>query len=78
MDISNVAIDKMRKRYAEHYPSIQWIVGDVLDMKNFAEDGSFDVVLDKGVADTILFRSNANQSRVFLASMLREGIRSTI
>jgi len=73
MDISAVAIEKMKQKYATIAPELKWEVGDVLDMKNF-QDGSFNVVFDKAVADTILFRSGKKTADSFLIQMFKEGL----
>jgi len=48
IDLSEVVIRQMKERY----PSIDWRIGDVLNMT--FEDESFDVVIDKSLIDTLL------------------------
>ena len=55
MQISDVAVDKMRDETQGEYPEIKWEVVDIFSMPNVPSD-HFDVVLDKAVLDTVLFR----------------------
>jgi len=55
-DISTTAISRMQESYpTETHPGMTWQIGDATAMTEFS-DGSFDVVLDKAVLDTMLFR----------------------
>ena len=48
-DISTVAIQSMKAKYATLCPTIEWLVSDVINMHEFPS-GNFDVVLDKGTS----------------------------
>lgn len=52
VDFSTGVIDKMRKRYKDSHPNLQWSVADVCNLKNF-KDGRFDVVIEKCLLDTL-------------------------
>jgi ubiquinone/menaquinone biosynthesis C-methylase UbiE len=52
IDYSEVCIQKMTEKNKER-TNMQWLTMDMFDMKAF-EDGSFDIVLDKGTMDAIL------------------------
>ncbi|KYO29604.1 endothelin-converting enzyme 2 [Alligator mississippiensis] len=51
IDYSAVCIEAMRARYA-HCPGLRWAVMDARDLR--FPDGSFDVVLEKGVLDAMV------------------------
>jgi len=51
-DISEVAIEAMRKRNEGARPGIKWVVGDALSTFHFP-DGAFDLVIDKSTMDAI-------------------------
>lgn len=53
LDLSEVVIDQMRKRFPD---CGEWIVGDVTNMTGLVEQGVFDAVFDKGTSDTLSFR----------------------
>lgn len=53
LDFSAVVIDAMAAQHANCGPTMRWVVGDMMDMKDIA-DGSFDVVLDKAAMDALL------------------------
>lgn len=42
MDYSETCIKSMQ----EKYPDLQWVVSDIMDMKEF-ENNSFDIVIEK-------------------------------
>jgi SAM-dependent methyltransferase len=64
VDISEVAIQNMQQRYASSHPQLKWAVGDVCDLRPaFPTDAAFDVILDKGTADTLLFRCHGAAER---------------
>jgi len=52
VDISPVAIDKMRGRNEQQRPRMEWHVADATTLSFFG-DGSFDMVLDKSTLDAI-------------------------
>ena len=52
-DFSSVVIDAMNKKYSSSHPSLQWIVSDVRDLKEFLDD-TFDVVIDKACIDALV------------------------
>lgn len=60
IDISNVVIEAMQKKYANH-PRLKYMTMDVRDMSTFVT-GSFDAVIDKGTLDSILCGSNSKQN----------------
>ncbi|CAO2829811.1 unnamed protein product [Amaranthus hypochondriacus] len=66
IDISNVVIEEMKKKYANH-PNLKYITMDVRDMSDLT--GSFDAVIDKGTLDSILC---GNDSRENATKMLKE------
>lgn len=45
----------MREETQEEFPGIKWEVADIFSMPNIP-NGHFDVVLDKAVLDSVLFR----------------------
>ena len=52
-DFSSVVIDAMKKKYSSSHPSLQWMVSDVRDLKEFSDD-TFDVVIDKACIDALV------------------------
>ena len=54
-DVSAVAIEAMRDKYHLTHPELQWVVSDATALAEF-QDGTFDCVIDKGTADTLVFR----------------------
>eukprot|EP00741_Cyanophora_paradoxa_P001832 tig00000507_g1775.t1 len=52
LDFSEVCIERMARLYA-HRPEMTWVVGDVLDLRGFA-DGSFDFAIEKGTMDALI------------------------
>ena len=81
IDFSPVAIDAMRARYGNVEPSLEWRVMDVRHMD--FEEHSFDVAIDKGTLDSMLYgslwdpapevRSNAKAYVDEVARVLRPG-----
>ena len=55
IQISDVAVDKMREENQDAFPEVRWEVVDIFSMPN-VPSSHFDVVLDKAVLDTVLFR----------------------
>jgi SAM-dependent methyltransferase len=53
VDYSEAVIAKMRRRHSGARPEMRWLVMDMTDMSGLG-DGSFDVVLDKAAADSLL------------------------
>ncbi|KAH9329877.1 hypothetical protein KI387_001985, partial [Taxus chinensis] len=60
IDISSVVIEAMRKKYQD-YPQLKYATMDVRDMSTFGSC-SFDSVVDKGMLDSLMCGSNAQQS----------------
>ena len=54
VDISDIVIDQMQEYYKEKIPSLKFLKADIRNMKEHFEDGSFDVVIDKGTLDSLL------------------------
>jgi ubiquinone/menaquinone biosynthesis C-methylase UbiE len=48
-DFSEIVIENMKQKYKETAPDMDWLVMDVMDMKELP-DASFDVAIDKGAA----------------------------
>lgn len=57
-DISDVAIQQMAAKHAD--TPLIWKVADATSLAEF-EDGSFDVIIDKGTSDTFFFRYKSHQ-----------------
>lgn len=57
IDISSIAIDMMRKKYAD-VPQLKYMQMDVRDM-SFFPDESFDSVVDKGTLDSLMCGTTA-------------------
>ncbi|XVE74179.1 hypothetical protein DITRI_Ditri11bG0178100 [Diplodiscus trichospermus] len=57
IDISSVAIDMMRRKYA-YVPQLKYMQMDVRDM-SFFPDESFDSVIDKGTLDSLMCGTDA-------------------
>jgi ubiquinone/menaquinone biosynthesis C-methylase UbiE len=57
-DISEEVCKQMQEKISK-YKSLSYIVDDVFNMK--FENGTFDVVIDKALLDSILCKENANQ-----------------
>lgn len=72
MDVSSVAIARMRAAHSQLRPGMEWWVGSCCDMRAQVADAAFDVVIDKGTADTLQFRTKARRSHQLLMEMLRE------
>jgi SAM-dependent methyltransferase len=73
IDLSDVVIAQMRSKHASTHPQIVWHVADVCALDTvFPVAGCFDLVLDKGCADTLSFRvhdtklSHSLLTRMFL------------
>jgi SAM-dependent methyltransferase len=49
VDFSGLVIEDMAKLNAASRPSMQWHVADFTDMHALYEDGSFDLIFDKGI-----------------------------
>eukprot|EP01018_Ginkgo_biloba_P009471 Gb_36281 [translate_table: standard] len=60
IDISSVVIEAMQRKYQD-YTQLKYVTMDVRDMSSF-ESSSFDAVLDKGMLDSLMCGSNAQQS----------------
>lgn len=60
MDISKTVIDQNKQRYSD-VKNLEFIVGDVLSMRDLFDDESFDVIFDKGTMDC--FMSSLSTSR---------------
>ena len=59
IDISGVAISVMKKKY----PSMKFLKADCCKLPDIFKKQQFDVVLDKGTADTLLFRVKRDKAR---------------
>ena len=53
LDFSASVIERMAEQHGASCPEMSWEVGDMMDMKAYA-DGAFDVVLDKAAMDALL------------------------
>ena len=70
MDISRVAIATMNRRR----PDMEWVHGDCTALQDlFPKPGSFDLVVDKGTYDTLLFRAKRRE-RYRLATAYLAGV----
>lgn len=54
VDISKVVIKQMKRLHGRKRPAMKWFHSDVTRRMSFAEDCSFDVVLDKGTLDALM------------------------
>jgi ubiquinone/menaquinone biosynthesis C-methylase UbiE len=72
IDISEVAIKRMSSKYAE-IPNLKWVVGNLTNLQ--FEKEKFDVVLDKGVLDSILFRNKEKDSAMIGPVIISEVMR---
>jgi hypothetical protein len=52
-DFSEVLIENMKQKYKDTAPDMDWLVMDVMDMKELP-DASFDVAIDKGAPSQLL------------------------
>lgn len=53
MDISKTVIDQNKQRYSD-VKNLEFILGDVLSMRDLFDDESFDVIFDKGTMDCFM------------------------
>lgn len=61
----------MRAKYGATHPQLLWVVGDVCALQEvFPTDGAFDLILDKGTCDTLLFRSHGKAEGEHLVSLM--------
>jgi ubiquinone/menaquinone biosynthesis C-methylase UbiE len=72
MDVSSVAIERMRREHSATRPEMQWWTGSCTDMRAQVASDSIDVVLDKGTADTLQFRAKSRTAAALLQAMLHE------
>ena len=71
VDISDIVIDQMRAKYGATHPQLRWVVGDVCALQEaFPVNGAFDLILDKGTCDTLLFRSHGKAEGEHLVSLM--------
>ena len=61
----------MRREHSEKRPGIEWKVADVFGMPEI-ESSSFDMVVDKAVIDSVLFRQPTNQRKALGETALHE------
>jgi len=78
VDISNVAVDAMRRRNLAARPSIRWLQADALDLGGALPDASVDIVIDKTTMDAVSCAPgywNQNLARIVaeVFRVLREG-----
>eukprot|EP00943_MAST-04B_sp_MAST-4B-sp1_P005480 g5480.t1 len=59
IDISDVAISSMKHKH----PKMKFLKVDCCKLKEYFKDEKFNVVIDKGTADTLLFRIKRSKSR---------------
>ena len=64
-DVSSTAVDAMKQKC----PSIKWSIVDCTKLEDHFDAGSFDVVFEKGVSDTLQYRRKTKDSFVFLQRM---------
>ena len=53
IDISNKVVDQMNQMHGKDRPDLKFVVQDVTNMADFAEDNRFSVALDKGTLDAM-------------------------
>merc|ERR1712187_246778 len=70
MDSSRVVIDQMNARNHGMRDGMTWVVGDATSMD--FDDGSFDLVFDKGTLDALYCSDN---STMMIATYLKEVMR---
>jgi ubiquinone/menaquinone biosynthesis C-methylase UbiE len=63
IDISDVIIEHMRKRYTEsemgRAPCVRWLAMDAQDLS--FENDSFDLIIEKGTVDALVCRDNSDE-----------------
>jgi hypothetical protein len=59
VDCSSVVIDEMKRKYA-HKAGMTFVKGDITHMEY--QDGSFDVIVDKGTLDSVFCGDNAEEN----------------
>jgi len=52
-DYSSQVVANMRAKYSASHPNISWSVADCTSLQDF-QDGSFDIVVEKGVLDALV------------------------
>ena len=67
-DISPVVISAMTERYKHTRPAMVWDVANALLLDNYSNE-SFDLVVDKGMSDTLQFRAQNKDIKPLLAQL---------
>jgi len=80
VDISEVALANARRRAADNAvggegSNLRFMRADVTNLRDLYEDGSLDVVIDKGMQDTLQFRARTTESKTLLANLFAEVFR---
>ncbi|CAE8719109.1 unnamed protein product [Polarella glacialis] len=68
-------IDQMRQRNAALRPELSWVEGDCSDLHGLFKDGSFDLVLERGLLDAVACASDLARRQASLRSVLDEVVR---
>eukprot|EP01103_Thecamoeba_quadrilineata_P009215 TRINITY_DN1893_c0_g1_i1.p1 TRINITY_DN1893_c0_g1~~TRINITY_DN1893_c0_g1_i1.p1 ORF type:complete len:424 (-),score=91.48 TRINITY_DN1893_c0_g1_i1:210-1481(-) len=77
-DISGVVIESMEKQNQQLRPEMRWIVNDITDtqscnkMLEELDFRHFDVVIDKGVSDTLQYRRKHTERLILLQRMFTQ------
>lgn len=68
----------MKQKCASSCPELKWQVADVTQLSSAVGVEAFDIVFDKGVADTILFRNAKRRGAKFLLNDMYRQIHSVL
>ena len=77
VDISQAGVDKARGRSGAGSTrlGLDFIVGDATDLRGFLSDGVADLVIDKGMSDTLQFRARSSETRALRLRFFSEVFR---
>lgn len=70
-DISEVALERLERTFGGSRPGLRFLRADATNLGAFA-DGAVDLVVDKGMSDTLQFRARTKESRALRRALFAE------
>jgi len=75
IDISEVALARSREAFCGPRPGLRFLHADATNLEGLFANATLDLVVDKGMADTLQFRAKTKQSRALRRALFAEVFR---
>jgi len=78
IDVSEVALTRSRKAFCGPRPGLCFMHADATNLAGVFADSSIDLIVDKGMSDTLQFRAKTKQSRALRRALFAQVFRMLV